>query len=287
MTTHGPPRPEPRPSPVPVPVPVPARALVQAWALAACLALAALAAPARAGELAPVRLAAEDWPPFVSASMPNNGLSGALVGAVLERIGYAVHIDYFPWKRAMELGLNSPRYAGFLAVWRTPEREKVCHFSHSIGSTQTVLAYLKEAPVQAAAIADLRGLRVGTVAGYANGEQFDAMAKDGELRTEEGVNDETNLRKLLMRRFPAIVIERRVLRHLLAGGHFGKAERERIGFSDKLFKERAVHVCFKRSGEGAKLQQAFNDAVRDFDLLRIERDYWRRIGEDQPPQPGQ
>ena len=259
-------------------------ALTRALALAACL---IVAAPLRAGELVPLRLAAEDWPPFVTASMPNNGLSGALVGAVFERIGYVVHIDYFPWKRTMELGLNSPRYAGFLAVWRTPEREKLCHFSHSIGSTQTVLAYLKEAPVQAAAVAGLRGLRVGTVAGYSNGEQFDAMAKAGELKAEEGVNDETNLRKLLIRRFPAIVIERRVLRHLLAGGHFSKAERERIGFSDKLFKERPVHLCFKRSVDGLKLQQAFNDAARDFDLLRIERDYWRRIGEDLPQQPAQ
>lgn len=272
MMIAGPPTPRPRH--------LPAIAL----ALAACL---ALAVPARAGDLAPVRFAAEDWPPFVTASMPNNGLSGALVGAVFKRIGYAVHIDYFPWKRTMELGLNSPRYAGFMAVWRTQEREKVCHFSHSIGSTQTVLAYLKEAPVQAAAVAELRGLRVGTVAGYANGEQFDAMAKAGELKTEEGVNDETNLRKLLIRRFPVIVIERRVLRHLLAGGRFSKAERERIGFSDKLFKERPVHLCFKRSGEGFKLQQAFNEAAREFDLLRIERDYWRRIGEDMPPQQGQ
>lgn len=253
-------------------------------ALSLGMALAALA-PARAGaaELAPVRFASEDWPPFVTASMPNHGLSGTLAGAVFERIGYAVHIDYFPWKRTMELGLKSPRYAGFLAVWRTPEREKQCHFSTAIGSTLTVLAYLKDAPVQAAAIAGLRSLRIGTVAGYANGEQFDAMARAGELRTEEGVNDETNLRKLLMRRFPAIVIEKRVLHHLLSGGHFSKADRERIVFSDKLFKERPVHLCFKRDGQGLRLQQAFNDAARDFDLLRIERDYWRRIGDDALP----
>ncbi|CAN7527619.1 transporter substrate-binding domain-containing protein [Pseudoduganella sp. LjRoot289] len=245
--------------------------------------MAAAPGPAGAAELEPLRFAAEDWPPFVTASMPNNGLSGALVGAVFERIGYAVHIDYFPWKRTMELGLNSPRYTGFMAVWRTPEREQQCHFSSAIGSTLTVLAYLKEAPVQAASVADLRSLRIGTVAGYANGERFDALVKAGELRTEEGVNDETNLRKLLMRRFPAIVVEKRVLRHLLSDGHFSKAERERIVYSDKLFRERTVHLCFKRNGEGVRLQQAFNDAARDVDLLRIERDYWRRVGDDALP----
>ena len=273
------------------------RTLPGSWRrwLAAGLCALLPAAPAPAADLPQLRLAADDWPPFVSASLPNNGWSGGLVGAVFERIGYAVRIDYFPWKRTMELGLNDPRYAGFLAVWRTPEREKLCHFSSSIGSTQTVLAYLKDAPVASATLAALAALtgppgpaamRLGTVAGYANGEEFDGMAKAGTLKVEEAVNDETNLRKLLMKRFPAIVIEKRVLQHLLSSNHFTPAERERIGVNDRLFRERSVHVCFKRSGEGMRLQQAFNDAARDVDLTKIEREYWRRSGDDLfPPLP--
>lgn len=261
------------------------RTLCASWrrCLAASLCVLLPAAQALAAEAPLVRLAADDWPPFVSASVPNHGWSGSLVGAVFERIGYAVRIDYFPWKRTMELGLNDPRYAGFLAVWRTPEREKLCHFSTSIGSTQTVLAHLKEAPVPAATLAVLAGsgaMRLGTVAGYANGEEFDTLARAGALKVEEAVNDETNIRKLLMKRFPAIVIEKRVLQHLLSSNHFTHAERERIAVNDRLFRERSVHVCFKRSGEGMRLQQAFNDAAREFDLPRIERDYWRRGGDD-------
>lgn len=247
--------------------------------LGACLSGSAAAAPA------PLRFAGEEWPPFVGRALPSNGLSGAFLGAVFERAGYAPWIDYYPWKRAMELGLNDARYAGLLAVWRTPEREKLCHFSSSIGSTLNVLAFLREAPVQAADPAGLQGMRVGTVAGYSNGEQFDTLVKQGRLTVDEGVNDETNLRKLLLRRFPAIVIEKRVLRHLLASGPFSKAERGRIGYSEQLFKERTVHVCFKRTEEGRRLQKVFNDAAREFDLARIERDYWRRLDDETPPLP--
>jgi len=258
------------------------RARVSLLLGACCLSSAGLAAaPA---PLAPLRFAGEEWAPFVGRALPDDGLSGSFMRAVFERAGYAAQIDYYPWKRAMELGLNDPRYAGLLAMWRTPEREKLCHFSSSIGNTLNVLAFLKAAPVQAAELAALQSVRVGTVAGYSNGEQFDTMVKEGLLTVDESVNDETNLRKLLSRRFPAIVIEKRVLRHLLASGPFSKAERVRIAYSDQLFKERTVHVCFKRTEEGQRLQQVFNEAAREFDLARIERDYWRRLDDDTLPQ---
>ena len=224
-----------------------------------------------------VRFAAEDWPPFISHSLPADGMSGAMVSAVFERMGYVVKYEYFPWKRAMQFGLSSPRYAGFLAVWRTPEREKLCHFSVPVGNTHSVLAYLKEDGAPGATLAELGKLRIGTVAGYSNGEQFDGMVARGELKTEEGLNDATNLKKLLIRRYRVIVIERHVLQHLLMGRNFSKAERERIAIVDTIFKERPVHVCFQRTAEGAAQQKRFNEAAREIDTARLERDYWKRL----------
>jgi polar amino acid transport system substrate-binding protein len=134
---------------------------------ALCLLLAwqglAVAAPA-------VRLASEEWPPFVSSALPDNGLSGAYTAAVFARLGSVSSIDYFPWKRTMELGMNDPHYAGLLAVWRTPQRETQCHFSTPVGTTMNVLAYLKDAPVNASTLRELREASIGIVAGYSNGE---------------------------------------------------------------------------------------------------------------------
>ena len=228
-----------------------------------------------------VRLATEEWPPYVSASLPDNGISGAYSFAVFARLGSSAAFDYFPWKRTMEVGMNDPRYAGLLAVWRTPQREAQCYFSAPIGSTINVLAYLKEAPVLASALRDLRHARIGTVAGYSNGEEFDSLVRRGELHVQEGNNDETNLRKLLSKRFDAMVIEKRVLRHLLAS-HFTRAERERVAYADNLFRERTVHVCFQRTPAGHAQQRAFNDAARDVDLSRFERDYLRRLDTERP-----
>jgi polar amino acid transport system substrate-binding protein len=232
-----------------------------------------------AAERPVLRFATEDWPPFFSSTLPGNGLTGALLAAVVERMGYTMQIDYFPWKRAMEQGLHNPRYAGAVALFRTPEREKLCHFSEALGSRQTVLAYLKEKPVSAVALGDLQGVRLGTVDGYSYGEQFDAMVRDGLLAVEKASSDEVNLRKLLHQRFHAIVIEKRMLNYLLAHGRYSLAEKERIAIADNLFSERNVHVCFQRTEEGARQQQAFNKQVRSVDLAAIERNYWRGIGE--------
>jgi polar amino acid transport system substrate-binding protein len=242
-----------------------------------------LAVPAPASEPPSMRFATEQWPPFFSSALPGNGLTGALLGSVLERMGYAAKIDYFPWKRAMEFGLNDPRYAGLVALYRTPEREKLCHFSSAIGARQTVLAFLKDKPVSAATLADLQGMRIGTVGGYSNGEQFDAMMRSGLLTAEEGLNDEINVRKLLVRRFAAIVVEKRMLRYLLASGHYTQAERAHVAIAEHLFRERPVHVCFQHTPEGLKRRQAFDEAAREVDLARIERDYWRSLGEAPAP----
>jgi polar amino acid transport system substrate-binding protein len=228
---------------------------------------------------AALRMAAEDWPPYVTPVLPANGVTGAMVSAVLARLGNRLDVDYFPWKRTMEFGLHNPSYAGFMAVWRTAEREKLCYFSLPLGSSQSVLAYLKDARLHATSLAGLRAVRVGTVGGHSNGEQFDALVRQGVLNVEEGLNDETNLRKLLSKRFPAMVVEKRVLRYLLASPQF-RSERERVGVATHLFSERTVHVCFQRTPEGLSRQRAFNEAARELDLPKIERDYWRRLGDD-------
>nr|WP_315401177.1 transporter substrate-binding domain-containing protein [uncultured Duganella sp.] len=236
-----------------------------------------LAAPAFGAEPPALRFAAEEWPPFFSRALPGDGLTGTLIGAVLARMGYAAGIDYFPWKRAMEIGLHDPDYAGVVALVRNPEREKICYFSSAVGSRQTVLAYLKDKPVKAAALADLRAVRLGTVGGYSYGEQFDAMAQAGALQVEPAISDEINLRKLLARRFTAIVIEKRMLRYLLAADRYTPAERARVDTIDQLFVARSVHVCFQHTARGLLLQREFDQAARGVDLARIERDYWRAL----------
>ncbi|HEV7814414.1 MAG TPA: transporter substrate-binding domain-containing protein [Janthinobacterium sp.] len=230
-----------------------------------------------------MRFASAEWPPYSSKVLPDDGVASAVVSAVLKRRGLAAVFDYYPWKRAMAAGAGDPQYAGYMPTWRSPEREKTCYFSTPIASSSTVFAYLREDRLHFASLADLTGIRVGVVAGYANGDDFDAMVRRGAMLVEEGLSDEINIKKLLAGRMRVAVIEKHVLRHLLASGGFSPAERERIVIAENLVKERPVHICFKRTPEGLAQQQLFDSAARELDLEKIERDYLKRIGEDGPP----
>lgn len=251
----------------------------QWWRYAVAMAVLC-AGPLAWGQPQTIRVAGEEWPPYLARALPEDGLTGAMMRAVLGRLGYSASVDYYPWRRAVEIGLHDPRYAGFLPVLRTPEREKLCHFSTPLARTDYVLVFLKDRPVRADNLADLRELRVGTVSGYSYSEQFDAMVARGTLDAEEAVNDETNLRKLLVRRFPVTIVDRHVLRYLLATQRFTPADRERIGTSGGLFPDRTMHLCFRRTAVGQVQQQAFDNAARELDLPKLEKEYWRRIGYD-------
>ena len=103
---------------------------------------------------------------------------------------------------------------------------------------------------------------------------------------EEGTSDQINLRKLFARRFSTMVIEKRMLRYLLAADRYTQAERDRVATIDHLFAVRSVHVCFQHTAQGLQQQRAFDHAARDVDLSRIERGYWRDIqGPDARPAP--
>ena len=256
----------------------PTRSAAIRWRCAIAGAMLCASSAAWAQTPQSIRVAGEEWPPYLARSLPDDGLTGAMLRAVLDRLGYTATIDYFPWRRAVEVGMHDPRYAGVMPVLRTPDREKLCHFSTPLGRTSYVLAFLKDQPVRAGSLTGLRDLRIGTVSGYSYSMEFDTQAAQGILTVEEAVNDETNLRKLLFRRFPVVVIDRQVLRYLLAKPTFTPADRERIGTSDGLFRERTMHLCFRRTTVGQMQQQAFDNAAREVDLPRLERDYWRRIG---------
>lgn len=227
-----------------------------------------------------LRFASLEWPPYASRALPQEGVASAVVSAVMQRRGLAASFDYFPWKRAVAAGANDPAYVGYLPTWRSAEREKTCYFSTPIANTSTVFAYLRDAPLRISSLADLKDVRVGVVAGYANGDDFDALVAGGLLKVDEGLSDSVNLKKLLAGRMRVVVIEKHVMRHLLASGEFTPEERARVVIAEHLVKDRPVHICFKHTPEGMAERQAFNDAARELDLSKIEHDYLKSIGED-------
>jgi len=224
-----------------------------------------------------MRLASLEWLPYVSTSLEQQGWSSFVADAAARAGGYQVKVDYFPWTRAVQLGLRDVRYAGYFPAYFTEERARSCHFSLPIGSSTVGLAYLKTAPVNWNSVQDLISLKVGVVAGFSNGPAFDALVREGKLVPDASPNDMLNLRKLLAHRVDTVVIDKLVLRYLLSTEPSILRAREQIAFHDKPLAELPLHVCFQHSAEGKAMQQAFNAALQAMPLRKLESEYFQRL----------
>jgi len=233
--------------------------------------------PAMAGDMKTMRLASLEWVPYVGADLPQEGWSSFVADSAARTFGYRTRIEYFPWTRAMQLGVKDPRFAGYFPAYYTDERTRTCHFSAPIGTSTVGLAYLNSAPLQWQDTQDLAGVRIRVVAGFSNGPEFDRLVREGRLHPDASPNDTLNLRKLLARRVDAVVIDKLVLRYLLATEPGLSRKRDQFAFHDKPLAELPLHVCFQRTREGHELQQAFDRALHSMQLRRLEAEYFQRL----------
>ena len=239
-------------------------------------ALLGLHLPARA-ETPALRLASLEWLPYTGPGLPDGGLSSAVAKAVAARFGQGLVIDYFPWKRTMQVGASDPAFAGYFPAYYTPERARQCHFSAPMGRSTLGLAMLAAAPLQWRVLDDLVGSKLGVVLGYTNGEAFDEMVRNGKLVVDASVTDTINLKKLLAGRVRAVVIDKAVLRYLLAADPAISKERDKLAFDNRPLAELALHVCFQRTPQGLKLKQSFDAALLQTDIPKIENAYFDQL----------
>jgi len=222
-------------------------------------------------------LASLEWLPYVGAQLDQEGWSGFVADLAARQFGYRTKIEYFPWTRAMQLGMKDPQYAGYFPAYYTEERARQCHFSAPIGSSTVGFAYLRNAPLQWNALQDLASLRVGVVAGFSNGPAFDNAVRDGKLNPDASPSDMLNLRKLLAGRVDAVVIDKLVLRYLLATEPSLARDRHQFVFHEKPLAELSLHVCFQHTERGRELQKAFDRALQGMQLRKLESEYFQQL----------
>lgn len=134
-------------------------------ALSAPLALLGGAAPVRAGSV--LKLVNTVYPPFVNppGHPDGEGMDVEIARAVLERLGLGCELELVPWKRAL-LMLEWGRADFTTTISRRDDRDRYLLWSAPYRSGANYRFYcLPEGPT-VHSLADLRGLRLGVVAGF-------------------------------------------------------------------------------------------------------------------------
>lgn len=156
------------------------------------------------------RLAAPEYPPYSSASLPAGGSFVELTRSAFATQGYNPDIDFMPWAR-IRAKLHSGRYQGALPLWPREVREEKLRASRPLFYSQLGLFVRRNTPLVFSSLDDLRGLRVGVVRGYG----YPAHITNSGIHIEEAVDDLSNLRKLAAKRFDLVLLERRVGEYLI------------------------------------------------------------------------
>lgn len=226
---------------------------------------------AEGGQL--IHMASLEWLPFSGGNLPNNGLSGDIITEVAKTMGHTLKVDYFTWTDTVAKGEGDAAFSGYFPVWITEERSKKCYFSGPIGKTVTGIGYLKDAPVQWKTPADLAALKIGVVEGYPNGDAFDAAVKQGKQQVETTASDTNNIKKLVSKKVPAIVVDKVVLSYMTSKTQ----AKDMVVFADKTLVERTLHVCFQRTPAGKALQEAFDNGLKKVDIGKLESAYMKKV----------
>jgi len=179
----------------------------------------------------------------------------------------------YDWTKAVELGEKNPEFEGYFPAYFSKERDSSCHLSKAMGASVLGIATLKNSPVKWTKLSDLESYRIGVVDGYLNGAEFDAAIKDKRQAVEVAPSDATNIAKLRAGKIRGIVIDKNVLDYTL----FKLKDKGTVVFSPKPIAKLSLHVCFKRTAEGLAMRNAFDKALQQIDVDKLEAEYFQQM----------
>ncbi len=208
-----------------------------------------------------VRLTNGEWPPYMSASLPDNGLISRIVVEAFALQGMRVQFGFFPWPRSLMLAKVGD-WDGTVAWVVSPERSRDFIFSDPVIATETVFFHLKSWQFSWNGMDDLKRYRIGVTQDYFYGAVFNAALAQGKISVESVGRDEQNLTKLLGGRIDIFPIDKRVAASMLRQ-HFRAPDIERITFDPRPVHTQPLHVMFGRAQAGsAQLADEFNKGLK-------------------------
>lgn len=149
----------------------------------------------------------ENLPPlnYLDESGPQ-GFSVELLRLMAAQAGLSLDLQVLPWVRAVQVAEGSANSVLF-SLTRTPERENQFQWVGPIAQRRILLYKLSSrADLALAQLSDLGGARIGVVRDSAADRALQAAGLRPGIELEHGLDDATNMRKLLAGRMEYVVL---------------------------------------------------------------------------------
>jgi polar amino acid transport system substrate-binding protein len=220
-----------------------------------------------------IRVVTDAWPPYVFEEQGTmTGFDYEVMQAVMKRMGYSVEFRLMPWKRCLQM-IESGQADALLDVSITEERKRSMIFpSEPLSDSASVLFHRRGQRYRFNTLEDLRGLRIGTIAGYEYNKEF----LEADYIFREPVADlQQNIRKLMNGRIDLFISNRRVgLYALQRAGAL-----DAVAYLPKPVSGGEVYLAFTRTDANRVLAKKFSESLRTFKGTKEYRDIHARYGQ--------
>lgn len=201
-----------------------------------------------------------DWPPYTASELPLGGATTEVIRAAFAQSEHKIEVSYRPWKRAIDMAAKGTNdVIAYFPGYHCKHRDGFVA-SGPVGNGPLGFAEHIEAPITWKNVDHIgeQQLKIGTVLGYANTDEFDKKVGTGWVRAVASNDDITNLKKLMRKRIDAAVIDKFVLEYLKATHPSLKKGRENLRFNARPLEDKTLYLCFRNDEAGQAMLKAFN-----------------------------
>jgi len=205
-----------------------------------------------------VQLAADAWPPYVDATLPEQGLAMDLVKTALQRAGYSYNTHLTSWNRVLE-GAQIGVYDVIVAAWHSKQREDFLYFSEPYFKNKILFLKNKATPIQYRTLDDLNKYVIGVIANYAYEPKFDNSRVLNKLPDTQLIR---NLVKLGQGQIQLTLDDELVLQYAM--NKFIPKGAEQLEFLQRPLAVRSLRIGIsKKNPDHRKIAARFNKAIQD------------------------
>ena len=203
-----------------------------------------------------LKLVASAWPPYVDENLPGKGLAMDLVSTALTRAGYTPSITIETWPRALE-GTQIGIYDIIAGAWYSDERARHFTFSEPFYINEIKFIKQKARGIVFNNLKDLDHLRVGIVAEYAYGDEFERATNFIKVPRNHVIQ---NLLKLVAGQIDLTLDDELAVRHELQ--QYMPSHIKDLEFLPKPLDRKGLHIAISRKHpDHKKIATEFDKAI--------------------------
>lgn len=210
----------------------------------------------------PLHFCNSHWPPYSYGDANGRAVGGYAVDFVAEisrRIERPVKLSILPWLRCLRMA-EQGEVDGIMLLTESEERKQYLLMTDPLLFDANLLWYRHDSPNarERLAFEDLRGLRIGVVAGFNYGEPFNRAVEEYGLILDEAPSILSNFRRLDRNWIDVFPVNRMAAQYAL---HKHGALSSRLIAVAGPFETVGFRLGLARTGRAAGLVAQINDAI--------------------------